>query len=307
MAVPDDPGTRPLPGGAPTTVAFATCAHAPDLDADERSVIAPLAARGIAAVPVVWDEPSVPWESFDAVVVRSTRGSPLRHGDFLTWAWSVPNLWNPADVLAWNADKHRCLRDLADAGLPVVPTLWVESGSTVTLPSEGVHVVRPAAVTGSRDDSGRYDLGDPRERALAAGLAANLTSSGRTVRVRPYPDTVDAAGETALLFFGGRYSHAVRRGPAPSGPAGAGGGPVAPEHIVARDATDAELHVAQRVLCAVPGGVRRLLYARVDVAPGPDGTPVVVELELAEPPLFLGFAEHAADRFAAAIEALVKR
>ncbi|UGQ12867.1 hypothetical protein LO772_04400 [Yinghuangia sp. ASG 101] len=302
MAIPRDPGGSPRPGSPRKTVALATCARLPDLAPDERAVIAPLAERGITAVPVVWDEPSVAWESFDAVVVRSTWDYSWRHEEFLRWARSVPNLCNPADVLAWNTDKHRYLRDLADAGLPVVPTVWVESGSTVTLPSQGVHVVKPAVGSGARH-TGRYDLGDPRERALAAGLAANLTASGRTVMVQPYLDAVDTAGESALLFFGGRYSHAVRKSALLRGPADHGADVLAAESIVARDATDAELHLAQRVLCAVPGGIRRLLYARVDLLPGADGTPVVLELELAEPSLFLGRTQQAAERFAAAIAA----
>jgi hypothetical protein len=44
------------------------------------------------------------------------------------------------------------------------------------------------------------------------------------------------------------------------------------------------------------------LYARVDLLPSPDG-PVVVEVEITEPSLFLTYDEAAADRFAAAIEA----
>ncbi|HSA52069.1 MAG TPA: hypothetical protein VLH10_18435 [Yinghuangia sp.] len=302
MAIPRATGKNGRSTGSRKTVALVTCAELPDLDTDERAVIAPLAERGIAAVPAVWDEPSVKWEAFDAVIVRSAWDYPHRHGEFLRWAETVPNLWNPVDVLAWNTDKHRYLRHLGDAGLPVVPTMWVGPGSTVTLPSTGVHVVKPAVGAGSRD-VGRYDMGDPRERALAAGLAANLTSSGRTAMVQPYLDAVDTAGETALLFFGGRYSHAIRKGPMLTGPADTGMGLYKQESITAREATDAELHVAQRVLCAVPGGVQRLLYARVDVIPGPDGTPVVLELELTEPSLFLGFAAQAAERFAAAIDA----
>ena len=51
----------------------------------------------------------------------------------------------------------------------------------------------------------------------------------------------------------------------------------------------------------MPGGTRRLLYARVDLIPGPDGDPVLVELELTEPSLFLGYADGAPDRLATAI------
>ena len=41
------------------------------------------------------------------------------------------------------------------------------------------------------------------------------------------------------------------------------------------------------MLAAIPGGPKRLLYARVDLIPGPDGEPLLIELELTEPSLFL--------------------
>ena len=43
------------------------------------------------------------------------------------------------------------------------------------------------------------------------------------------------------------------------------------------------------------------LYARVDLLPGPDGAPQIVEVELTEPSLYLAYADNAAERFAAAI------
>ena len=55
----------------------------------------------------------------------------------------------------------------------------------------------------------------------------------------------------------------------------------------------------------VPGGPQRLLYARVDLLPGRDGAPLVIEVELTEPSLFLTAVPAAADRFAAAIRRAV--
>ncbi len=53
----------------------------------------------------------------------------------------------------------------------------------------------------------------------------------------------------------------------------------------------------------MPGGPQGLLYARVDLVPGPDGAPLLIELELVEPSLFLAHAPGAADRLATAIAA----
>jgi hypothetical protein len=59
---------------------------------------------------------------------------------------------------------------------------------------------------------------------------------------------------------------------------------------------------ARQALAAVKAlGSDDLLYARVDLVPGPDGTPVLLELELAEPSLFLRHAPGAAERFSQAI------
>jgi hypothetical protein len=73
------------------------------------------------------------------------------------------------------------------------------------------------------------------------------------------------------------------------------------EEITGRTATPEQLAVAERTLAAVPGGRDRLLYARVDLIPGADGAPVLVELELTEPSLFIGYADGAPDRLADAI------
>ena len=69
-----------------------------------------------------------------------------------------------------------------------------------------------------------------------------------------------------------------------------------------REPSDGRAGAGRAVLAAVPARLRRpLLYARVDLIPGPDGDPMLVELELTEPSLFLEHAEGAADRLAAAI------
>ena len=62
----------------------------------------------------------------------------------------------------------------------------------------------------------------------------------------------------------------------------------------------AERALAERVLELVP---RDLAYARVDVAPGADGRPQLMELELVEPSLFLLQSPPALERFVNAIAA----
>jgi hypothetical protein len=284
-------------------VALVTCDRIPALDPDDQLVVPALRERGIEGVPVVWDAPTVDWGGFALAVLRSPWDYAARREEFVAWAGKVPRLANPADVVTWNTDK-RYLRELAAAGVPVVPTTWVEPGDAWEPWPGGEFVVKPVVGAGSLD-TGRYDLDRAEHRELAAAHVARLQAAGRLVMVQPYLAAVDTYGETALMFFpaGGRlaFSHAARKGAMLTGPDEATEALYKEESIRPRAPLDAELEIARLALAAVPGGADRLLYARVDLMPGPDDLPVLVELELTEPSLFLGTDEGAAGRFADAV------
>lgn len=281
-------------------VALVTCAELPDLDPDDQLLLAPLAERGVAVEAAVWDDRRVDWAAYDLVVIRNPWDYFYRRDEFVAWAAAVPRLANPAAVVEWNTDK-RYLRSLADAAVPVVPTTWIAPGDPFQPPS-GDYVIKPAVSAGSKD-TGRYG---PADADLARSHVTDLQAAGRIVMVQPYLPAVDTDGETALLFFAspdsGRleFSHAIRKGPMLTGPYTGVEGLYVPEAITTRTPTDAEHAVARIALDSAPEG---LLYARVDVIPGPDGSPLLVELELTEPSVFLAYAPGAADRFAAAITA----
>jgi glutathione synthase/RimK-type ligase-like ATP-grasp enzyme len=283
------------------TVGLVTCSAVPDLDFDDQLLVAPLADRGIHAAAAVWDDPTVDWASFDLVVLRSSWDYAPRRSEFVAWARSVPRLVNPADVVTWNTDKSY-LVDVAAHGVPVVDTRWIAPGDQWKPPDAGEWVVKPAVSAGSKD-TGRYDLADPAHRDLAAAHVARLQAAARLVMVQPYLPAVDSYGETAVLFLGGEYSHSIRKGPLLTGPDLGDVELYKAEEITSRLPTPAELSVAEKALAAVPGGPERLLYARIDLIPGPDGEPLLVELELTEPSLFLGTSPGAATRLAAVIAA----
>lgn len=293
-----------------TRLALATCAAHPDIDEDAPLLAGALRRLGIEAEPAVWTDDSVRWDGFDAVVVRGTWDYPQQRDRFLEWAHAVERvtlLANPAEVLRWTTDKTY-LRELAAAGLPVVETAWLEPGQgpgpvdDLVLSQRGEYVVKPAVSAGSKD-TGRYVAGKHDDRARAH--ARDLLGRGRTVMVQPYLVDVDTHGETALLYVGGRFSHAVRKGPLLTAGMALVEGTYAPETIDSRTPSAAELAVADAVLDAVPWARETLSYARVDLVPGPDARPTLLELELAEPSMFLEHAPQAAAGFAAAIADLV--
>ncbi|HSK28114.1 MAG TPA: hypothetical protein VK894_14480 [Jiangellales bacterium] len=282
-------------------VAVATCAHARGLDEDEPLLLAALARQGLAAETVDWRDSAADWPSYDVVVVRSTWDYHERRDEFVAWAEAVEataRLANPAAVLRWNTDKAY-LRDLSAAGVPVVPTTFADPGDPVP-ELAGPVVVKPAVSAGSRDTA-RYHDGRATE---ARAHARRLLDAGRTIMVQPYLDAVDHHGETALVHVGGRPSHAMRKGPLLTD-AGADlvGGLFLEEDMSVREPSAAEQAVAAATLAALPFDPGTLAYARVDLLPGPDGAPVLLELELTEPSLFLTFVPEAADRLAAHLRA----
>jgi glutathione synthase/RimK-type ligase-like ATP-grasp enzyme len=162
------------------------------------------------------------------------------------------------------------------------------------LPLWDDYVVKPAISAGARDTIRTAD----RDRAQAH--AAALEAAGRTPMVQPYLDMVESEGETSLLYFNRRFSHAVRRMPmlAP--------GMTGADSVRAQSRTPApdQVDLAEKVLAAIP---QALLYARIDLVRLHDGSPAVIEVELAEPYLYLRADPEAAARLAGALRELVSR
>jgi glutathione synthase/RimK-type ligase-like ATP-grasp enzyme len=272
-----------------TRVALATYdpGAAPSQDRDLGTLVRALRDAGAGAQAVHWDDEAVDWAGFDVVVIRSTWDYSWRAAEFTAWAercGKVTRLLNPAGVVRWNTDK-RYLADLAAAGVPVVPTRFVEPGDAMGgpgLPDGHDFVVKPAFGAGARY-AARYT---PGERETALAQVARMHAEGLTAMVQPYLTRIDTSGERALQFFGGRLLHASRKRAVLSPGTAYDADKVAHPGLRPWTATPAELAVAERALAAVPDAPE-LLYARVDLVDGEDGEPCVMELELVEPNLFL--------------------
>ena len=264
------------------------------LDTDEELLL-PELPEGVV---VHWDDPDVDWASFDLAVLRSTWNYTDHLDEFLAWATrisQVTHLVNPVEIIEWNTDK-RYLGDLAARGIPTVPTLFVTPGDEVEPDAVAGHVVvKPSVGAGSK--GARLFDGDP---SGALAHAAALHAAGSTVMIQPYISGVDEHGETALIFLGGEFSHAARKAAILSRDMSWSTGLYADEKVTPTTAPSEELELAQRILADLPG----LAYARVDLLPSADG-PVVLELELTEPSLFLALDPRAPSRAADTFRALL--
>ncbi len=281
------------------TVALATCAALPGLASDDRSLLGALRALGVAAEPAVWEDQLYDWAGLRLCVIRSAWDYAYRRPAFVAWSRrvaAVTTLWNPAPIVEWNTHK-RYLVDLAARGVPAVPTIVLPAGSAPRL-SEVVAgrgwdaVILKAAVA----QTGRHLLRvDSTERPRGQAHLDRLLPH-EDLLVQPFLPRVTDAGEVSLVFIDGAFSHAVRKRPA------AGDFRVHDDYggsVAAVEPASAERAVAEAAIAAAG---TPLLYARVDLVPGPAG-PVVMELELVEPDLFLGYAPGAAERLARAIVA----
>ena len=292
-------------------IALVTAVAAYALDDDLPPLVAALIAVGAKVEVMAWDDPTVAWSRFDAALLRSTWDYSQRLPEFLRWCECVSRettLLNPLPVVRWNTDKHY-LAELERAGVAIVSSTFVEPNAIATEalaaflaahPDTADFVVKPAIGAGSRDAQ-RYTRA---QEVAPASHIARLLDADRSVLLQPYLPSVDEHGETALIYLDGEFSHAIRKGPLLRANEDATRALFAAEHITSREAGDDERALAAAVLAGIPrldGVAMPLLYARVDLIRDANGKPLLLELELAEPSLFLDTHPAAAARLSKAL------
>ncbi len=299
-------------------IALPTCATLPAWERDDEPLHAALRARAVELERPIWDDPSVAWDRFDLVLIRTTWDYQGKREAFVEWAERVAaqtRLYNPPALVRWNTDKLY-LRELEAAGVALAPSLWFEPGEAVALADAAAQLgvrrgfCKPRVAANSRGTI-RFDAREPASLAAAqAQLDALLARE--PMLVQPYLSAVETEGELSAIVFDGRLSHAVRKVPVPGDyrvqdDHGARDMPITlePEALALVEATLAGL---ARVIAARGWAVELpLLYARIDMLRSESGAFVLNELEVVEPSLFLRHGPAAAERLADALLARVAR
>ena len=261
------------------SVAIVTCKVLPEPDPDEELLLAALGDAGLEPTLAAWDDDTVDWSQFGMAVLRSA-WNYIDHLDaFLDWAvhaGTVTRLFNPVEVVQWNTHKGY-LRDMAKKGVPVVPTAWIGVGEEVDLADlmadRGWHdvVAKPVVGAGSFMTERITDPTSPQAQTFWRDLCTD-----REVMVQPYLPSVEAYGERSLMWIDEELTHAVRKSPRLG---------VAEESVSdALPIAHAERELAEAVIADIP---QSLLYARIDLIRDEHDQPLLAELELVEPSLFL--------------------
>lgn len=282
-------------------VAFATTEDCGDLDDGWPSLRDAVVSFDLEPSIVFWDDAAVEWDTYDIVMSMYAWGYVLRRDQFLSWVdrvAAVTRLVNPAPVLHWNSDKTY-LADLAADAIPIVPTTWVPPGAPWSPPSDD-YVIKPSVASGGIGAARYVTQGlDTAERHVHA-----LHDEGFTVMVQPYQPAVDTVGETGLVFLDGQFSHAIGKAALLRADVGVTERLWEHQVITAVEPTDRQRTVAEHVMRVVTHRFGPTGYGRVDLVDGTDDHPLLLELELVEPSLFLAQAPGAAPRLAAYLHSL---
>lgn len=265
--------------------------------ADDRLLQDALTRHGLSSVRVDWANPAVDWGGFRCAVFRTTWDYYERFAEFRHWLEQVSpltRLINPLATVTWNADKHY-LADLEAAGVPIVPTVFIERGSELHLAARlasldwSEAVIKPC-VSGAA----RHTYRITREKVPQVEPVVRHLLADEAFLLQTFEPWVLTSGEDSLIVLDGMYSHAVRKLPKP------GDFRVQDDHggTVHPRQPDAE-QIALAVEAAAVAG--NPAYARVDLVRTAAGHWAVMELELIEPELWLRCHPPAAALFAAAI------
>ncbi|KQW86506.1 ATP-grasp domain-containing protein [Brevundimonas sp. Root1279] len=257
-----------------------------------------LAEAGITVEPTPWTDHIADASrllDYPLVLPVIVWGYHRDHGRWMqaceTWTKAGVRMLNPAEVIGWNSDKSYLGR-LAEKGVAIPDTVWVEGVTQADVDAAFDRFGTDTVVVKPRVSGGAW-----KTLRLSRGEAMVDPPQGPAM-IQPYLPTIETEGETSLLFFGGKLSHVVNKRPV-SGEfriqVQFGG-----QYVALPEPPAEALALAQQTLAAID---EDLLYARIDMAPAPNGGWRLMEAELIEPDFYLGSAPEGGKRFAEAVKA----
>ncbi len=282
------------------TVALVTYSGHPNLTPSDALLVPFLAKHEITANAAAWDEPTVDWQSFDAIIMRSAWNYHLKYPEFLSWLTKLENkhivVWNSISILRWNTNKSYLL-ELEAKGIPIVPSIIIDRPDHALLShlTEWENIVIKPTIAASAYNTQRFPCVN--KKAWESYLASSL-SQGAVIIQKFMPEI--STGEYSFIFFNKQFSHAVLKVPkANDFRSQEEYGATAQVVEVSQDL----IEQAQKVVDIIDDP---LLYARVDGLVV-DGVFMLMELELCEPHLFLESTSSAAKKFSDAIATTFKK
>lgn len=284
-----------------TSIALATCTDEATLFYDEAPLVAELEKQGFSVFPVVWNSPEINWESYDIVLLRNTWDYHRQISAFRAWLDYLDakeiRVLNPTPLLRWNIEKSY-LQELANSGINILPTIFAK-GQDIQLEksfreNDWSEVIVKPIISGSGDNSWTITP----DTAIESQQRFDWLNREIGMMIQPVEKQIQTEGEYSLVFYAGKYSHAVLKKPGEDSifVHEERGGSIqlieAPESFISQAST--ALHTAQDITGIMP------VYARVDGIRDGDKF-ILMELECVEPEMYFTRSPHAAERFVSVI------
>ncbi|WP_343704252.1 hypothetical protein [Chitinophaga sp.] len=275
-------------------IALVTCtAQALEHDSEDARLQAWLQEKGLEVNREIWSNPQTDWKSYDLVVLKSPWDYHEQADAFHAWLRALQQagvaVQNPADTVVWNSNK-KYLAEIADSGLPVIPTALLPQGSLPGLDTFFTRwnteqiVIKPCISAGAKNT-----LLLRREEAEAEEDKLYIMLQAEDYLVQPYLQEVEH-GEWSFLFFGGQFSHSLLKVPK--------AGDFRVQHIHGGTYAQASAGAAfeEKAAAYVQRFAKDTLYARVDGIIK-NNEFYLMELELIEPYLFLSTTPDGFDNY----------
>jgi hypothetical protein len=264
----------------------------------------PLLDLGWQMTMVSWRDKQVNWADFQAVIIRSPWDYQDDAQAFIEVLKQIEQspaqLENNFATVCWNIDKIY-LKELANNGVNIVPTLWAEqfnvnqlSASFTSLDSEQI-VIKPR-ISANADNT--FWLKQASYQQQLPQLAKVFAKGD--FMMQPFMENIISEGEYSLFYFNGKYSHAILKTPQTNDFR------VQEEHGGSLKAIVPEeelLNCADNTMATLAEINGMPLYARVDFVRYQHSY-ALMEAELIEPSLYFNMDDQSPQRFA---QAFVKK
>lgn len=264
---------------------------------EDKTLLEFLTGKGLSIERVIWNDPAADWKNYELAIIKSPWDYHEHIAEFKQWldhleALNV-KLLNPYERVRWNMDKHY-LGEIADSGLAVIPSLFLEKGERLDLKALMSHfkteklIIKPCISAGAKNT---YILTAQNLSSHQAEINGLLQEEAFVAQ--PFmPEIHD--GEWSFLFFNGKYSHSLLKIPKD------GDFRVQTYHggsVNAQQGLDKHIKSATAYVEQYAQGC---LYARVDGLIV-NGELNLMELELIEPYLFLDTHQEASENYYSAL------
>lgn len=281
-------------------IAFVTYKKQPKLNESDALVVPYLAKQGVSVEAVPWDDRGIDWTIYDAVILRSTWDYHLRYKEFTFWLSRLKseniNIWNNVDTLIWNIDKSYLL-ELVEKGVDIIPTMIIDvlNDMIISQIQKWDQIVIKPVHGGSAYNVKKFAAS---QKFLWISYINKLLCDGKVI-IQEFQNEI-FQGEYSLIFFNKKYSHAVIKIPKMN----------EFRSQIDYGGVETSIKVSPVIISQAEQVLQSLkepfLYARVDGLIINDVF-MLMELELAEPYLFLETDTDAPKKFSEVIETVVYR